>query len=243
MTPELIAHRGNSSAAPENTLAAFRAALDSGAEGVEFDVQLSRDGVPVVIHDENLERTTSGRGQVSERTLEELKRLDAGAWFAPEHADARIPTLEEVLRVLRDSALAIHIELKTGELPYPGLVDIVVKMVRYLELTQRVRFSSFNHHTLLQAARLAPEIPRAPLFYAHLIEPWRYAQAHGFQAVHVERHSCTPDLVRGCREAGLPLRVYTVNAEADFRALAAMGVDAVFTDRPRKLAEVREGMR
>jgi glycerophosphoryl diester phosphodiesterase len=148
-----------------------------------------------------------------------------------------------VLRLLRGAALTIHIELKTGELPYPGLVEVVVKMVRYLELSERVQFSSFNHHTLLEAGKLAPEIPRAPLFYAHLIEPWRYAQACGFQAVHVERHACTPELVRGCHEAGLPLRAYTVNAEADFRALAAMGVDAVFTDRPRRLAEVRREMR
>lgn len=235
----LFAHRGNSSEAPENTSAAFRLALDAGADGVEFDVQLSRDRVPVVIHDETLERTTDGTGLVTERSLAELKALDAGAWKGHAFAGERIPTLEETLVLFRDSDILVNIELKTSEILYEGLAKASARLVKAMGMARRVVISSFNHHSLLESAREAPEIARAPLLYAHLVEPWRYVRANGFQALHVERHACTEALVRGCRAAGIPLRAYTVNAEEAFRHLAALGVDGVFTDRPRMLALAR----
>jgi glycerophosphoryl diester phosphodiesterase len=241
--PALFAHRGDSAEAPENTLAAFRLAIHSGAEGVEFDVQASRDAVPVVIHDRTLERTTDGAGLVGEHTLAELKALEAGAWKAPAFAGERIPTLEEALNLLRGSALALNIELKTSEMFYPGLAEAVARIVREMGLAGRTILSSFNHHSLLEAARSAPEIPRAALLDAHLIEPWRYVLAQGFQALHVERHACTAELARGCAQAGIPLRAYIINDEGEFRRLAALGVDAVFTDHPRRLAQVRARMR
>lgn len=238
----LFAHRGNSGEAPENTIAAFRLALDSGADGVEFDVQFSRDRVPVVIHDETLERTTNGKGGVAEHSLAELKALDAGAWKGHAFAGERIPALEEALALFQESELLVNIELKTSEIFYEGLAAAAARMAKKMGIARRVVISSFNHHSLLEAAREAPEIARAPLLYAHLIEPWRYVQAQGFQALHAERHACTGALVRGCRGAGIPLRAYTVNDELDFRRLAALGVGAVFTDHPRKLAQLRAGL-
>src|SRR5579863_1834901 len=127
---EIFAHRGNSGEAPENTLAAFRQVAGVGADGVEFDVQLSRDGVPVVIHDETVDRTTDGKGAVAGLTLAQLQVLDAGKWFGAAFAGERIPTLEAVLEVFRGASIRVNIELKTNRTPYPGLSQKVIDLVR-----------------------------------------------------------------------------------------------------------------
>lgn len=231
----ILAHRGNRVAAPENTLAAFRAVAATGADGVELDVQLSADGAPVVIHDETLDRTTDGAGAVRDHTLAALRALDAGRWFGEAFAGERIPTLAEVLDLFRDGALILNVELKTSIEPYPGLVPAVLAELRHAGMEARVVLSSFNHYTLLEAARLAPEIPRAALFSDVVIAPWDYARRHGFSAVHPERHGCDAALIRSCHEAGLAVRTYTVNDPAEAARLLALGVDGIFTDDPAAL--------
>jgi len=231
----VFAHRGNRIAAPENTLAAFRAVAATGADGVEFDVQLSADGEPVVIHDETLARTTDGTGAVGEHSLAALRALDAGRWFGEAFAGERLPTLAEVLDVFRRDALILNVELKTSIVPYPGLVPAVLAALRNAGMEARAVLSSFNHYTLLEAARLAPEIPRAALFSDVTIAPWDYARQHGFGAVHPERHGCDAALIRGCHAAGLAVRTYTVNDTAEAQRLMALGVDGIFTDDPAAL--------
>lgn len=238
MATEIIAHRGNAAEAPENTLAAVRLAVEAGADGVEIDVQASRDGVPVVIHDETLERTTDGRGLVAEHTLAELQALDAGAWFDARHAGERIPTLEAVLALLRPTALAIHIELKTGVHPYPGLAEAVIRQVETLGLRERVWLSSFNHYTLLEAKTLAPHLPCAAITRAHLLEPWAYVRGHGFDGLHPLAYSVTPHLVKSCKQYGVPLRPYRVDDRALGARLIGWGVPGVITHVPRVLRGV-----
>ena len=156
---KIIAHRGNACGAPENTLEAFRQAVELGADGVELDVQLSSDGVPVVIHDETLERTTDGAGAVAEHSAAEITALSAGLWFQPPFPAARPPTLDAVLEVLSPAGLEIHLELKTDIHPYPGLAEAVAALVGRRALGDRVMISSFNHHTLMEVRRCAPELP------------------------------------------------------------------------------------
>lgn len=235
MTTQIVAHRGNSSEAPENTLAAFEAAVHARADAVEFDVQATADGVPVVVHDEALGRTVAGEGRVAAIPLKALQALDAGAWYDPAFAGQRVPTLAEVLELLHSTALQFHIELKTSQEAYPGLAEATIRQVEVAGLAERVTLSSFNHYTLLAARHLAPGIPCAALTYAHLLEPWAYVRSHGLQALHVHWGAVTPHLVKSCKQYGMPLRVWTVNDEALARRLMAWGVDGIITDRPGAL--------
>lgn len=241
----IVAHRGASHAAPENTLAAFRAALAAGAEGVEFDVQLSRDGVPVVIHDETLERTTNGRGAVSAASAAELAALEAGAWFRPPVPGEGVPTLQAVLALLAPTALELHLELKTGRCAYPGLVPAVLRALEQAGLVVapgRVWLSSFNHRTLAEAMALEPRLPCAALLDDVLIEPWRYAAAHGFRGIHPRYSQVDAALVQACHAAGLAVRVWTVDEEGEARRLLALGVEALMSNEPARLLRVRDAV-
>lgn len=165
MHNKIVAHRGWSGLAPENTLAAIQLAVaHPQIEMIEIDVQLSRDGIPVVIHDYTLDRTTDGAGLVSEHTLEELKRLDAGSWFHPEFAQERIPTLEEVLEMNNNRKL-LNIELKRAGDLSPQLEQRVVHLLRQYTSENRVIMTSFNHEAIRQVSQLAPEIPRGLIIY------------------------------------------------------------------------------
>ncbi len=231
----IIAHRGNSSEAPENTLAAFASAAGLPADGVELDVHLSADGVPVVIHDARLERTTNGRGEVSALRAEALEALRAGLWFDPPFPEEGVPRLESVLALLAGSALEVHLELKSGEQPYAGLAGKVAEAVTRQGLDGRVVLSSFDHAGLAAAAREAPHLPRAALVSARLAEPWHYLRRHGFEALHADYRAVDAALVEGCHEAGLAVRVYTVDDADTALRLAAMGVDGIMTNVPRRL--------
>ena len=236
---QIIGHRGNAGEAPENTLAAFRQAIALGADGVEFDVHLSRDGVPVVIHDESLERTTSGRGRVSDATAAALAALEAGAWFDPPLAGEGVPSLAAVLALLAPSPLAVHIELKTARFPYPGLVPAVLAAVSAAGLTGRTVLSSFNHHTLREAMGLSPRLPCAALLDGRLLEPWDYAARHGFQALHPFHPAVDEAFVRECHGRGLVVRPYTVDDPVEVARLRGCGVDALISNHPRRLLALR----
>lgn len=243
---KIIAHRGNSSEAPENTLEAFRRAVQIGAHGVELDVQLSSDGVPVVIHDETLERTTNGTGAVAAHSAAEITALSAGLWFDPPFLEARVSTLDAVLEVLSleppsPAGLEIHLELKTALHPYPGLAEAVAALVRGRALADRVMISSFNHHTLLEVRRCAPELPLAALLDGRMIAPWEYAARHGFQAIHPEYHSVDAELAGNCRERGLALRAYTVDDPEAARGLIKLGLDGIMTNVPARMLALRQG--
>ena len=239
---KIIAHRGNASGAPENTLEAFRHAVDIGAHGVELDVQLARDGVPVVIHDETLERTTDGTGAVAAHSAAEITALSAGLWFDPPFPRARVSTLDAVLEALAPTGLEIHLELKTANHPYPGLAEAVAELVRRRALADRVMISSFNHHTLLEVKRCAPELPLAALLYGRMIAPWDYALLHGFQGLHPEYRSVDADLAGNCRERGLSLRAYTVDDPEAARRLMALGLDGIMTNVPERMLSLQRGL-
>ena len=237
---QILAHRGNSGEAPENTLAAFRAVAETGCDGVEFDVQLSADGEPVVIHDEYLHRTTDGTGTVGEHTLAALRRLDAGRWFGPDFAGEHIPTLAEVLAVFRGTGLAVNVELKTNRAPYPGLGAIVAREVAAQDMAGQVTVSSFNPDSLKEVRHAAPHLPRAALSHTASAAPWHEATEQGLSAWHLNLLAVTDGLAADFRTAGLPLRVFTVNNAADAEHLFALGVDAIITNHPRMMVALRD---
>ncbi|WP_376790386.1 glycerophosphodiester phosphodiesterase [Thermoflexus sp.] len=238
--PLNLAHRGASRIAPENTLRAFRLAMELGADGLELDVHLSRDGIPVVLHDADLRRTTDGSGWVWEKTVAELKALDAGAWKDPRFAGERIPTLDEVFEAFGDRAL-YNIELKAFTPWRVGWVRAVVERVRRYGLAGRVLLSSFNPLALRWAWRLAPEIPRGLLIGPELPLPLRRAW-FAFLAPHQARHLHVQMIDEGtvlwCRRNGYAVVAWTANETEEMRRLIQLGVAAIITDEPDRLTRL-----
>jgi len=239
-----IAHKGACAQAPPNTLAAFRRAAEVGADGVELDVHLSADGVPVVIHDATVDRTTDGTGRVADLPLAALKELDAGSWFDPAFAGERIPTLEEVLETIGGSLL-INVELKAMPGARPGLEAAVIGLVRRYGLEDRVLLSSFNPFSLRRARQLAPDLPIGFLYDASgLSRLARLVTAAMVrlraEALHPHYRLATPALVRRAHRRGRRVVVWTVNEPDTMRQMVEMGVDAIITDHPDRLREVLE---
>lgn len=240
---EVIAHRGFSGIAPENTIAAIREAIACGADRVEFDVLLTRDGAPVVIHDPDLDRTTDGRGPVAARDLPEVRRLDAGRWFQPRFTGERVPTLEEALRECRGRT-AMNLEIKPEAVdPGPGearegIEARVVEAIRALGLEKSVAVSSFEPRALLRVGRLAPEITLWSLYEPGLhrgMGPREVCAAVRSAAFGCAVDEVSPRWIAEAHREGLRVNVYTADDPAVLRELIRLGVDGVFTNWPDRL--------
>jgi len=215
----VIAHRGASGRYPENTLLAVRKAIEAGADIVEVDVRLSRDGVPVVIHDETLDRTTSGRGRVESYTFEELRAFDAGM-------GERIPSLEEVLRCVRPSRAVLFIELKVVEAAEPSL-----SAVKELGMENRVYIISFHPEALERVGSAAPHV-RTGLIFAKTGGWMELASELGCRAVLPKYTLTTPGLVEEAHRRGLEVYTWNVDEPREAVRYAAMGVDGIGTNFP-----------
>lgn len=235
---QIWGHRGASGAAPENTLAAFALARDQGAQGIELDVQLSADGALVIIHDETLDRTTTGHGAVAGATLAEIQALDASLSIGG-YAGARVPTLAEVFDLLAPTDMIINVELKNSIVLYPGMEEAVLALVAEHGLADRVLLSTFNHYSLRRLQELGSPCKLGMLFGDLLYEPWDYAALLGVQAIHPPfQYLRIPDFVARSHERGLAVHPWTVNAEADILAVAAAGVDALITNYPARARQL-----
>ena len=225
----LYAHRGASATTPENTLAAFRDALAAGADGVELDVQLSADGVPMVIHDDTLERTTSGSGPVAGHPAARLRALDAGAWFSPDFAGEPLPTLAETLQLLA-GRLRINLEVKDRQAG-----TAVLDLLRDFPAAEVV-VSSFDHALLATLRSHAPELPLAVLQAGG---DWHRAlaraQALNACAFHTQAELVSRPLLAACHRVPLPVFAWTVDDPRQARDLARIGVAGVFTNDPARL--------
>jgi glycerophosphoryl diester phosphodiesterase len=227
------AHRGASSEAPENTLASFAAAEDAGADGIELDIHLTRDGVPVVIHDLGVERTTNGRGVVSRLSLRTLRRLDAGSWFGPAFVGEPIPTLEEVLD-WADDRLRLNLEVKD----FNAGRAILELLSRFPQA--RVLVSSFDHR-LLAALRLAD----ADLALGFLVDSvfWgravRYAAVAGAESLNPRHDLVSRPLLAECRRLGLKVYPWTVDGLEQAARFSFLGADGIFTNDPRRMGVIK----
>jgi glycerophosphoryl diester phosphodiesterase len=233
-----FAHRGASGYCPENTLAAFSKALELGATGIETDVQLTADGRVVIIHDESLLRTTGMNKLVKDATLAEISELDAGSWFSSAFAGERIPQLEQLLEMVTQTETILNIELKNGIIPYAGLEQAVIDLVRKHELAQRVIISSFNHYSLALCKQLAPDIRTGVLYMEGLYRPWDYAKSVQADALHAYHYAAVPELVAEAAANGIVYHPFTVNEPAEMKRLMDAGVAGIITDYPDRLAEL-----
>lgn len=230
--PFLWAHRGASAMAPENTLAAFAAAVECGADGLELDIHLSRDGVPVVIHDETLERTSDGHGLVRDKSWPQLQRLDAGSWYAEEFAGETIPALENILQIF-GGLVRLNLEIKEFD---AGLA-VLDLLKRFPDADCVV--SSFDYR-LLERLRCADRrLPIALLFASgNWRDAVRLARALRAVAFHPEAAQVGRLMITACRQAQLPVYVWTVDSPPDARSLFRSGVSGVFTNDPLALRQI-----
>jgi len=230
----IVGHRGAAGRAPENTLAGLRTAHQLGATWVEFDVMLSRDGVPVLIHDETLQRTTDGRGRVSRHSAAELRRFDAGAWFAPDFAGQWIPTLEEAIAVLVELGLHANVEIKpaTGHEVETGEVVSHTLQRLWPNPGPRLLLSSFERESLAAAQRIAPAIPRGLLAGAPPSDWAAALRDLACTTLHLDQGRVTSAALRMLSAEGVPVLLYTVNDTARARQLLEAGALALFTDLP-----------
>ncbi|WP_055599535.1 glycerophosphodiester phosphodiesterase [Streptomyces aureus] len=239
----VIAHRGASSAAPENTLIAGEVARRGGAVWIENDVQPSRDDVPYVLHDTTVDRTTDGTGPIRSLTSSELDALDAGSWFAPAFAGTHVPTLEAQLADLRTRGGKLLLEVK-GRHTY-AQVRRIVELVREQGMTERVFVQSFEVPHLRYVHELAPELPLGLLRDTLDTDPLAVAEDLRLASYNPSDRalSTRPELVRDLHAAGVAVNVWTVDSPARWKALDALGVDGIITNRPTELGGWSSGQR
>jgi glycerophosphoryl diester phosphodiesterase len=239
--PIIFAHRGASTYAPENTIAAFELALTQNADAIELDVKLSSDGHAIVIHDPTVDRTTGSHGRVKDLPLRELQSLDAGRFFSEKFHGEKIPTLEEVFETVGWRTF-INVELTNYTTPSDQLVETVCMLVKKCGLQDHVMFSSFFASNLSKARAYLPDVPSGLLAYKGVVGAW--ARSFGFnfgryQALHPHVTDVTSQQVQRVHRLNRRIHVWTVNAAEDMRHLFHWGVDGIFTDDPQLAGQVR----
>jgi glycerophosphoryl diester phosphodiesterase len=241
----VIGHRGAAGRAPENTLAGLRKARELGAAWVEFDVMLTSDDVPILIHDETLQRTTTGRGRVARHTAAEIRALDAGAWFGPAFAGERVPTLDEAVALLLELGLAANVEIKPSSGRAEATGEIVAERLRrsWPADGPPLLLSSFARPALAAARQAAEAIPRG-LLAGRLPSDWREAmQALDCVTLHLDHRQIAAETLRVLASAGVPVLLYTVNDATRGREVLAAGAAAVITDVPDLLSTAASSQR
>lgn len=216
----VIGHRGARAIEPENTIRSLRRAIECGADMVEIDVRLSKDGIPVVMHDETVDRTTSGTGLVSEMTADEICELDAGM-------GERVPTLDHVLKFIKKSGIYLIIEIKEI-----GIEDAVISSIKKNKMENSVIVSSFFHPTVLNIKRMEPSIRTGVIFSSLPVRAWMLAADAGADVMFPKHIRTTGDLVREAHKHGIAVYPWVVNTKEEFLRVAAMGVDGVVSDHP-----------
>ncbi len=207
-------------------------------DGIELDVQLTKDGELVIIHDESVDRTTDGKGLVVSYTLEELKKLDASYIYRGKMGFNPIPTLGEYFELVKDSPIVTNIELKTGINEYPGIEEKVYAMIQEYHLEDRIIISSFNHYSVMRMKAMAPE-----LVYGFLSDTWiydagKYTRSHGVACYHPSVVQLKKEIVDEAKAQGIVINTWTVNTEEQVRDLYAKGVDTVIGNYPDMTARV-----
>ena len=239
-----IAHRGFSGKYPENTLLAFQMACETpGCDGIEIDVQLTKDNVPVIIHDEKIDRTcVDGTGYVLEYTYEELKKFDVSYKFAGQFKKQHIPTLREYFELVKDYDIMTNVELKTGIIEYPGIEQIVCNLIREYQMEKKVIISSFNHFTIMRMKKICPELKCGLLTESWIVDAGKYTENLNIECFHPVYLSLNEETVAEIKGYGIEINTWTVNEEEDIRDMIEKGVDAVIGNYPDRVTKVRKEM-
>lgn len=238
--PQIIGHRGVAAYAPENTLESIHTAADMGVEWVELDVKLTKDQVPIIFHDDTLERTTNGSGPVAETMFEDLRQLEAGSWFSDRFTGIKIPTLEEAIDVLLERDLGFNLEIK----PCPGrekeTAEVALDVLSNIwDDHERLLISSFQHVCLETAQDMAHEWARGLLIGGdEMPENWEnLAKYLEVETVHIGSRLLTRELVEAVNDEGYAVLTYTVNDSHEARKFQIWGVDTLFSDQPDVIQE------
>lgn len=242
----IIAHRGASGYAPENTLAAFKKAIEMGAKEIEFDVQLTKDGQLVVIHDYYLNRTTNGKGMIMNTDYTYIKTLDAGSWFSESFSDEKVPLLSEVITLCKEAndvdrmkngteatPICLHIEIKKTKLEQRPIERFVLELVKASYPKENVVFSSF-HHQCLQSLLAMESVKCGVLLGSELLAPIKYLEHHHVKSYSLNQSAEFIDnaFIREAHENGLQVLSYTVNSKDIALYFDSLGVDGIFSNYP-----------
>ena len=239
---KIFAHRGASGYAPENTLEAFALAITQGADGIELDVQLTKDGIPVVIHDETIDRVTEKKGWVKDYTLKELKEALAKLQILEKVINTHGSTATaEVLDAVKASGIQVNIELKTGIYWYPEIEQKVADLVKKAGMKERVIYSSFNHYSIQQMKKIVPEAETAYLYSDVILNVAEYAKNTKVDGLHpAVYHVKMADFLKEYLGSNLNVRVWTVNEKADMKWLIDAGVTAIITNYPDMAVQIKK---
>lgn len=234
-----IAHRGFSGSYPENTMLAFRKAVEVGSDGIETDLHITKDGVIVICHDETIDRTTNGNGFIKDYNYEELRSFDAGIKFSKEFEGERIPSLDEFLDYVKDKNLLINLELKNNIIDYYELEKRVIDKVYEYDLKKKVILSSFNHYSMVKAKKYDRGIKTGLLCAEVLYKPYKYVNMTGADALHPYYKSVmNKKIVKKIHDRKIMINAYTVNEEEDMKRMIELNIDGIITNYPDKLKEL-----
>jgi len=238
---QVIAHRGVVTRAPENTLASFKVAMELNVAGIELDIHMTYDGHLVVIHDEKIDRTSNGSGYVKFLTLNYLKSLSFGGWFAPSFQAEKIPLLSEVFELVKASNLFLVLELKNNCNVYPGLELAVLKEIERFNFKDRVVISSFNHRSLFNISLYNSSYQLGILYSTFLPKPFSYAKKVGASFLFPYYKLVFPYLTYKFLKGNLKICPFTVNNVILMQSFSFLNVDAIITDNPVVALEVLKG--
>lgn len=236
---KIFAHRGYSGKYPENTMIAFKKALECGVDGIELDVQLTKDGEVVIIHDETIDRTTTGKGFVVDYTYEELEKFDASFKFK-DLGFNKIPTLREYFQLVKDYDIVTNVELKTGINEYLGIEEKVWELIKEYNLEEKVIISSFNHFSVMRMKDIAPQLKYGFLSEDWIIDAGKYTHSHGVQCYHPRFNNLVPDVIKELKKYNLEINTWTVNLEEDMRYLYSNNIDVIITNYPELAQEIKK---
>ncbi|KYH35486.1 glycerophosphoryl diester phosphodiesterase [Clostridium tepidiprofundi DSM 19306] len=229
------AHRGASGTYPENTMLSFEKAFELGASGIETDVQMTSDGVLVLIHDERVDRTTDRIGFVKDYTYNDIRKLDAGSWLSDEFQNQRIPSFEELLIFMKGNNLFLNLELKSNIIQYPYIEKKVIETIYKYDMADRTILSSFNHYSMVKCKEIDKNIKIGLLYMSGLYRPEHYAKFVGAEALHPYFYSLNEEIIRGIKSEGILINTFTVNDEKYMEMFIDSGIDGIITNYPEKL--------
>lgn len=233
-----FAHRGASFDYPENTILALKEGIKSGANGLEIDVHKTKDNNLVVIHDENIERTYLGKGLVKDFTIDELRKFKNRKKLFRDNIECHIPTLEEVLKLIKGKDITLNIELKTDEIHYDGIESDVISLINEYKLNKQIILSSFNHDSIKIVKSLDSSIKTGILYDKPIENVINYAKSLEVDALHPDLRLVSRELIQEAHENNLKVNIYTVNNPIYMRFLIKSKADGLFTDYPELLNEI-----
>lgn len=236
------AHRGASGYCPENTMAAFEKAVELGCDGIETDVQLTKDGILVLCHDERLDRTTNGTGFIAETNYSDIEKLDAGIKFGDEFKGVKVPVLDELLELVKKNNIMLNIEIKNSVIDYKNIEEMIIKRINDYDLKHKIIISSFNHYSLSRCRTIDNTIKLGALYECRIYQPGKYASELKLDAVHPGFYTLDEETIKEIKSKDMMINAWTVNEEKYMRMLIKAGVDGIITNYPDKLNKVIEEM-